>query len=198
MEKKSNPIPYVGCLRVGNYRLWRSKINKGTKKAVDAIFVADAANQWQTRVVETSTMYASIMDACNGADEAVRDGFLEMLFTNMFRVCTMASVPLHDGFSVLCEMLTLPYLLLPKRDMKKRLVRGLKKAGMKRKERKAHVSKMLEYRKDLYKVIDDRIAGIVEDYERSMDERLAAEPEAEKAIDHDEVAEQAFAVLEKE
>lgn len=199
MEEKvrgKNPIPYAGCIRVGDYRVWRGKAPAGGGHRVDAVYVADIADQWQVRVLETSSMYATIAEACSSADQDLRDKMLGMIFTNMFRVCTIPSVPLHDGFSILSEMLEYPYLLLSEWKMRRRMSKSLKKAGMGWKARRKFIGEMKEHRKALYRLIENRIAGVIDSYENQMEERLEeSKKTSDKLLDQDNVLDDAEKIL---
>ena len=93
------------------------------------------------------------------------------------------------------EMMTYPYLLLPEKEMKKRMKELLKKAGMKSGSAEKHITEMADYRRRLYEVIDQKIQRLVEAYEELQAERRGKEEASEKAMEQDEIAEQAMDIL---
>lgn len=207
MEKKNNDfgpfvIPMVKAVRIGNYKLWRTKfpVGKGRDKAdIDCINVSNLDGSWSVRIPSTMLMYGTVCNGYATADEERRNNFLGMLFTNMYNICTNASEGLHDGFFFLTEMMTFPYLLLPEKEMKRRMEKGFEHAGMDKKAWKAHIAKLLDYRHQLYELMDNKIDRFIAAYEEQL-ERMRAynENEAEEDMKHDEIAEEALKIATDE
>lgn len=191
-------IPFGKAVRVGNFKLWRGNyVMAGGKDrtSIECVHVSNVDGSWMVRIPSTSQMYSTIMNGYATVEETLRENFLGMLFTNMYNVCAIPSEALHDAFYFLTEMMTFPYLLLPEKEMEKRMKENMKKLGIDKSRAKDHVSKMMEYRKGLYELIERKKSAFIDDYERQQAERMAKEPEAEKQLDSDAIAEQAVDIL---
>jgi hypothetical protein len=92
-------------------------------------------------------------------------------------------------------MMSFPYNLLPEKEMVKRMKDNMKKLGVDKKQADEHISKMVEYRKQLYELIERKKAAFIEDYERQQSERWAKEGEAQEQLEQDDTAEQMLEVL---
>ena len=57
---------------------------------------------------------------------------------------------------------------------------------------------MMDYRRQLYELIERKKTAYIEEYERQQKERWEKEPEAQKQLEQDEIAEQAIDILNKE
>ena len=175
MDKgKDMQIPYVKPVRIGNFKMWRSRyrIDKGDKTGLDCINVSTMDGAWMVRVPSTSAMYATFTSAWNTADEDIRQQFLGMLTTNMYNISSINSEALHDAFFFLQEEI----------------------GGDKDKFEK-HIEKMCEYRRKLYELIEQKKARFIAEYERQIAERRAKEEDADKQLRQDEIAEQAMEML---
>lgn len=194
-------IPFGKAARVGNFKLWRSRMGVGSgrdKTQAEVINVSNLDGSWKVQIPSTSEMFGFICSQYATVDFDMRDRMLGMIFTNQMNVSLMPSPALHDGFWLLTEMMAFPYLLLSEKEMKERMVRGMKALGMEKQRIKEHVGEMLEYRRKLYGLIEQRKSAVIEAYEQQQAERRAAEPEAEKQLDQDEIAEQALDILGEE
>ena len=191
-------IPFNRAVRVGNYKLWRGRKEIGTgkdKAAIETVNVSDLDGSWKVQIPSTSTMFGFICSQYATVDEKLRENILGMIFTNMLNVSLTSSPALHDGFWFLTEMMTFPYLLLPEKEMKERMEKSLKAAGLDKDRRKEHIGKMTDYRRQLYELIERKKASFIEEYERQQAERISKEEDAEKALEQDEIAEQAMEML---
>ena len=197
---KDNPleIPYNRAVRVGNFKLWRSKyvVASGKEKtSVDCLHVSSLDGAWMTRIPATSGMYGFFLSQYATVDENLRENILGMLLTNMLNICLTPSVALHDALFFLTEMMTFPYNLLPEKEMVKRMKENMKKLGVDKKQAEDHINKMVEYRKQLYELIERKKSAFIEEYERQQEERWAKEDEAQKQLEQDDTAEQMLEVL---
>ncbi len=203
MAKKvvmNNPleIPYNRAVRVGNFKLWRSKyvIAGGKEKtSIDSLNISNLDGSWMTRIPATSGMYSLFLAQYATVEEELRDNVLGMIMTNQLNVCLTPSPALHDALFFLTEMMSFPYNLLPEKEMVKRMKDNMKKLGVDKKQADEHISKMVEYRKQLYELIERKKAAFIEEYERQQEERWAKEDEAQKQLEQDATAEQMLETL---
>lgn len=203
--KEISAIPYAKPVRVGNYRLWRGKVSvslpseegdvASQRYSVEVLNVSNLDGSWKVQVPQTSMMYGTIVQAYNTTDLELRDNFLGMLFTNMSNVCLISSEALHDAFFFLTEMMSFPYLLLPEKEMRRRMSDRMKELGIEKKRRDAHISEMVEYRRGLYELVEKKKARFLAEYERQQRESTKNEEELLKAMEQDEIAEQAMDVM---
>lgn len=201
MENNQLLIPFVKPARVGNFKLWRGKINLGSRKEkieIECVNVSNLEGSWMVRIPSTSEMFGFICSQYATVDTEMRDKILGMVFTNMHNVNLIPSPALQDGFWFLTEMMTFPYLLLSEKEMEKRMYNGMKELGIDKKKTDSHVKEMVSYRRQLYELIEKKKLQLIEEYERQQAERRAKEEESMKALDQDEIAEQAIDVLNKE
>lgn len=226
MEKKINDleknghilIPFGKASRVGNYKVWRSKFNltpsdeqrakvrkdsNGTRKAVgfeiEQINISNLDGSWSTKIPQTCGMYAVISMAYDNPKIEDRDLFLTNLFGNMLNVCTVDNTYIHDGFSVFLEMMQVPYLLLPEKEMVKRMKADWKPSEKESEEDIAkHINDMVKYRRELYEFIEKKKADYIDFYEKQRELAKKQEEAAMTDIENAEKAEEAAKVLNKE
>ena len=222
MAENKNPIPFGKAMRVGNYKIWRSRTSVsympteeqrkkireesgGTKKAVPAKFEIDVLNvsnldgTWSVKIPSTINMYANILLAFD-EEEKRRDEFLTMLFGNMLSVCTVSNPYDHDAFNFHMNIMQNPYMLLPEKEMVKKFKEGFKKAGEKdKKEIDAYIEQMCKMRTQLYEMVEKKKADFIADYEADLERARQREEKAQEDLRHEELAEQANDILnEKE
>lgn len=201
---KENPlvIPFGKATRVGNFKLWRGNYvidgDKKSKNYIECVHISNLDGSWMVRIPSTSASFGFICSQYATVDEKMREDFLGMVFTNMMNICLTPSEALHDGFWFLSEMMTFPYNLLPEKEMEKRMKENMKKLGIDKAKVKEHISKMMEYRRGLYELIERKKNAYIEEYERQQAERWAKEEEEQKRLEQDEVAEQALEILNKD
>ena len=203
MAKENNDllIPFGKPARVGNFKLWRGKYNLGSgkdKTAIECVHVSNLDGSWMVRIPSTSEMFGFIVSQYATVDTEMREKILGMIFTNMHNINLIPSPALHDGFWFLTEMMTFPYMLLSEKDMVKRMEKGMKAIGVDRKKADDHIKEMVAYRKQLYDLIERKKGQLIEEYERQQAERRGKEEESLKALEQDEIAEQAISVLNEE
>lgn len=204
MEKliNDNPlvIPMGKAARIGNFKLWRGKyvLGKGKEKAeIECVHVSNLDGSWMVRIPATSMMFSTIVNGYATTDDKLREQFLGMIFTNMYNIGTVPSVALHDAFYFLTEMMTYPYMLLPEKEMEKRMKVHLMESGMEKSKVKEHIAKMMEYRHGLYELIERKKKDFIDEYERQQADMRRKEPEALKMMEQDAVAEDMMNELEK-
>lgn len=220
-EKQLRPIPYGKAGRVGNYKIWRNKFtvtvepteeqrkqvreeSGGKKRAVnkdypiDCIYISTLDGSWSTKIPQTSSMY-SLITMVYGEDDKDMEGFLKMVFGNMSSVCLISNEYLHDAFMFLRDMMQTPYLLLEEDDMVARMKAGFEKNGITDQEKvDGHINSMVEYRKKVYDLIEEKKSAFITAYEKELEARWEEEEKAQKDLERDEVAEQAEQVLNME
>lgn len=218
MAENKNPIPFGKAMRIGNYKVWRSKSSisytpteeerqktrsesNGTRKAVTAKFNIDVINisnldgSWSTKIPSTMGMYSIILQAFE-QKENDRDMFLTMLFGNFLSICTVSNVFIHDAFSFLMNIMQFPYILLPEKEMVKRMKQGYKNNGGTDKAAiDEHIKKMCDYRKQLYDMIEKKKNEFVDAYEAELEMARRREESAQDDLKHEELAEQADEIL---
>lgn len=123
MDRK---IPFIKPARVGNFKIWRTKIVAGTGKDkydVEQVCISDLDGMWQVRIPATNAMFAAISGLY--ADESLTPS-LSTIFTNMLIVSTTANGYFHRAVQM-CESVYFNPDLLAKRKERKGLVKEAKK-----------------------------------------------------------------------
>ena len=197
--KEESKIPFVKAARVGNFKVWRSRITVSgmDSKSVEAINVSNLDGSWKVQIPQTMMMFGTISQGFAVDDEQRREQFLGAVFGNIYNISTNSSVALHDGLCFLTEMLTFPYMLLDEKEMVKRMKAVYKADGVDKKDADSQIEEMVAYRSRLYELIGKKKADYLEEYERQRLERREKEPDALKQLEQDALAEQAMEVLEK-
>ena len=224
MEKLLNnerpTIPYNKAARVGNYKVWRSKGKRtatptdeerkkireesfGKRHAVAKTFdmeyinVSNLDGSWSVKIPATSMMYATICEGYAIENVLERERYLTIIFANFINVTTNTNLALHDGLYFLTEMLSYPYLMLPEKEMKKRMESWLKVQDVENSAIKENINKMTEYRRSLYKLIDKKIKDYIDYYESERLKAKKSEEDALNALKQDELAEQAASIIDE-
>jgi len=215
-KKELRPIPFGKAARVGNYKLWRSKFtlsveptdeerkkvreeSGGKKRAVkkdypiDCISISNLDGSWMVKIPQTSSMYGLITMTYG---EGTNEMFLEMLFGNMMSVCLISNEYLHDAFMFLRDMMQTPYLLLDEGDMVSRMRAGFDRNGISKEKAEENINAMCEYRKKVYDLIAEKKSRFITAYEEQLEQQWKMEEAEDKALERDEVAEQALEVLD--
>ena len=219
MAENKNPIPFGKAMRIGNYKIWRSKSSisytpsdeerakmreesNGKRKTITAKYDIDVINvsnldgSWSTKIPSTQGMYSTIMLAFE-QKEKDRDTFLTMLFGNFYMCCTVNNVFIHDAFSCLMNIMQFPYVLLPEKEMVKRMKEGYKKTGGTDKDAmNNHIAKMCDYRTQLFAMIEKKKSEFIEAYEAELEMSRRREESAQEDLKHEELAEQAADIVE--
>ena len=173
-EDKKNTIPFVKPVRVGNFKLWRSKtsVGKGKDKMdIEAINVSNLDGTWSVRIPSTFEMFGMVVAAylwynSDDADEKKRgEDYLFTVFSNMMYVSSVCNGFYHRGVQMVSTVYAYPDVL---RDRKK--FKSLKK------EVQGTIDRFLDWRKDYDKYLE------------------SLEP-TEKELMQDEIAEKAMNIL---
>ena len=178
------------------YVLEHGKV-KAERFDLECVNVSNLDCTWKVQIPSTSSVYLMICDAYNTTDDEIREKFLGMIFANYYNLCTTNSEALHDAFFFLHEMMTFPYLLLSEKEMKSRMKSNLKFFGMDKSKIGDYISKVLDYRKQLYELIEQKKERLIADYERQMAEHMRADSEEEEQAENDVMAETAMQVLDE-
>ena len=197
---KENPliIPFGKAVRVGNFKLWRGNYVTASGKertSIECVHVSSLDGSWMVRIPSTERMFSYICSQFATFDEEIREKTLGVAFSNMIQVCLIPSEALHDAFNFLVQMMTFPYMLLPEKEMEKRMKENMSKLGIEKSKAKEHIGKMIDYRRQLYELIERKKAAFLEEYERQQAERWASEEKAQESLHQDELAEQAMDIL---
>ena len=205
MAKNANDnpliIPFGKATRVGNFKLWRGNYTLGRgkdKTDIECVYVSSIDGSYMVRIPATSGMFSFICNQYATTDPDMRDNILGMVFTNFYNIVTTPSPVLHDSLFFLTEMLLFPYLILSEDEMRKRMAESLRISGMDDEKAIEHINKMVEYRKQLWELIEKKKNTLISDYELQLAERRGKEEEADKELEHDELAEQAINELNKQ
>ena len=204
MAKNANDnpliIPFGKATRVGNFKLWRGNYTLGRgkdKTDIECVYVSSIDGSYMVRIPATSGMFSFICNQYATTDPDMRDNILGMVFTNFWNICNTPSPVLHDSLFFFTEMLSFPYLILSEDEMRKRMAENLRISGIDDEKAIEHINKMVEYRKQLWELIEKKKNTLISDYELQLAERRGKEEEADKELEHDELAEQAINELNK-
>ena len=201
MEKlingKDNPlvIPFSKAVRVGNFKLWRSNyaLVHGKEKAIiECVNVSSIDGSWMVRIPSTSAMYGFICNQYATTDPNIKENILGMVFTNFYNIVNTPSPVLHDSLFFLVEMMSFPYLILSEEEMGRRMAEGLRADGMSDEKANEHITKMLEYRRKLWELIEKKKDAFIADYELQQAERRNNASESKKEMEQEELAEEAM------
>lgn len=116
MDKRK--IPFVKPARVGNYKLWRTRVTAGKgkdKTDIEQICVSDLEGLWQTKVPATSECFAMLTELY--ADER-NNGALESIFTNMLAMSSIYNGYFHRAVQMCLSVYFNPDLLRKKQQRK--------------------------------------------------------------------------------
>lgn len=173
-EKNKAVIPFVKPVRVGNFKLWRTRVDMGKKTTIEAINISDLDGAWCVRVPQTFEMFGLLTIAyqwINGNDAAERErgeAYLRTMISNMFYVSSVSNGYYGQAVQMVSAIYADPALLTDK-DKNKQL----------KKEVDSLKKKYLAWREE-------------------YDKRMAQNEPTEKEAEQEEIAEQAMNVLEKE
>ena len=198
-EQNQLLIPFIKPVRVGNFKLWRGKyVLKSGKDSseIECIHVSNLDGSWMIRIPSTMSLFATICNGYATVDKELRNNFLGMILSNIYNIGTSSSEALHDALFFLTEMMTFPYLLLPEKEMQKRMEKAMKARGFDKGKRKEHIGRMCDYRKQLYELVERKKERLIDEYERQQGLQLEYERVAEaEDLKNDELAEQSIEIL---
>lgn len=111
-------IPFVRPARVGNYKIWRSKVIAGKGKdklAIEQVCISDLEGLWQVKIPATSDMFAAISEMY--ADEKMVSA-LSTIVTNMLGVTSVTNGYFHRAVQMCSAVYFNPDLLRKKKERK--------------------------------------------------------------------------------
>lgn len=111
-------IPFIRPARVGNYKVWRTKVTarKGKDKFdIEQICVSDLEGAWVTKVPQTSECFAMLTELY--ADER-NEGALSSIFTNMLAMSSIYNGYFHRAVQMCLSVYFNPDLLRKKKERK--------------------------------------------------------------------------------
>jgi hypothetical protein len=218
-EDKKNLIPYQKAVRVGNFKLWRSKSviaympsdeerakvreeSKGKMKAVgkkvdiDVLNISNLDGSWKTQIPSTCSLYSVIVDGYATSDEKIREQFLAgEVFSDMEIINTCGSVILHHSFKLLFNALNYPVLFMTEQEIKdwaKKLYDKKDKKLM-----KEHVENLLKDRKEFFELIEKERKEYLSSWQEQVLKHRNEEETHLEAIKKDEIAEEALDLITK-
>ena len=111
-------IPFIKPARVGNYKIWRTRVTakKGKDKFdIEQICVSDLEGAWVTKVPQTSECFAMLTGLY--ADER-NEGALSSIFTNMLAMSSIYNGYFHRAVQMCLSIYFNPDLLRKKKERK--------------------------------------------------------------------------------
>ena len=153
-------IPFGKPSQVGNYRIWRGKINTGrgkNKMSLEQINVCDIEGVWQVKIPSTVGMFAMIRDLYGKGDNVT----LEALFGNMMYASIIPNGYFHQAINIIATIYAHPNLLDEDDDEHKTLVGNVR----------ALVKGFLRWRKEY----DKRMAGDEQSEQDIMNDEVVGE-----------------------
>ena len=115
MDRK---IPFVKPVRVGNYKLWRTKVTTGKgkdKTDIEQVCISDLEGLWQVKIPATFAMFADISEMY--ADEKMTPA-LSTIVSNMLGVTTVTNGYFHRAVQMISTVYFNPDLLRDKKQRK--------------------------------------------------------------------------------
>lgn len=115
MDRK---IPFVKPVRVGNYKLWRTKVTTGKgkdKTDIEQVCISDLEGLWQVKIPATFSMFAAISEMY--ADEKMTPA-LSTIVANMLGVTTVTNGYFHRAVQMISTVYFNPDLLRDKKQRK--------------------------------------------------------------------------------
>ena len=167
--EEERKIPYVGCVRIGNFKLWKSRQRKKEKIDIDVLNISDLDGTWSVKIPQTYLAYPMI-EQCykEGNDE-----FLHTYIANVNFVSAIANGFYQRGVAMVGHAYLKPELL---------------QEDYKPETGPSHADMMDEAKKIC--------EGFLEWYDEVMKERkAAAAKDGEKALEEDEMADKAAEIL---
>lgn len=122
-----NKIPFYRAVRVGNFKLWRSRIKMKTsdgKMSSECLSVSTLGGEWMVRIPDTWEMFGQITAAYNDTlsddqeTKAVGESLLSTLCSNMLYVSCTANGYYLQGVKMLTAAFYNPDILRDKKLLK--------------------------------------------------------------------------------
>lgn len=199
-ERNELLIPFVKPARVGNFKLWRSKINLGGKKdktEIECVNVSNLEGSWTVRIPSTSTLFSVIVSNYATIDTDLREQFLAgEVLSNLEVLNTSGSVILHHAFRLLFQALSYPIFFMTEKEVEDWVKSTFK--SMDKKQRKQHLDNLLKERREFYDLVEKERNDYISTWKEQHAMIKDKEDESQKQLEQDEIAEQAIDVLNKE
>lgn len=103
-DSKDYYIPFGKPVRVGNFKLWRSRMNVGTgrnKFSIEQVNVSSLDEAWQVKIPATVNMFSMIRDlyseSVGGENPDVRRAQLSDILANMMYVSVIPNGYFHEA-----------------------------------------------------------------------------------------------------
>lgn len=97
--KKYREIPFGKPARIGNFKMWRTKVKVDKKQTVEAIVVSDVEGLWKVQIPETYLMFRALTDLYSTED--LEDFNILFSFLSNFNFCTSISLGVFQNFLIL-------------------------------------------------------------------------------------------------
>lgn len=105
--EEERKIPYVGCVRIGNFKLWKAKEHKKGKVDLDVLRISDLEGTWSVKIPQTYLAYPMIEAAyAEGNDE-----FLHTYIANVNFVTAISNGFYQRGVAMVGHAYLKPELL---------------------------------------------------------------------------------------
>ena len=92
-------IPFGKAVRIGNFKMWRTKVKVDKKKTIEAIVVSDVEGLWKVQIPETYLMFRALTDLYSTEDK--HDFDILFSFLSNFNFCTSISLGVFQNFLIL-------------------------------------------------------------------------------------------------
>lgn len=99
MEKSPREIPFVKPVRIGNFKMWRSKVRLKKKEAIETIVITNLEGTWKVQIPKTYLMFRALSDLY--ATEDPNDLNILFSFVSNFNFCTQISHGSFQNFLIL-------------------------------------------------------------------------------------------------
>lgn len=102
--EEERKIPYVGCARVGNFKLWKSRVRE---RKTDVLHISDMDGTWAVKIPQTYLAFPMIEEAYKEGN----DEYLHTVISNMNFVCAIANGFYQRGVAMVGHAYLKPELL---------------------------------------------------------------------------------------
>ena len=98
-EKRPREIPFVKPVRIGNFKMWRTKVRLNKKEIIEAIVITNLEGTWKVQIPQTYLMFRALSDLY--ATEDLNDLNILFSFVSNFNFCTQISHGSFQNFLIL-------------------------------------------------------------------------------------------------
>ena len=98
-EKKGREIPFGKPARIGNFKMWRTKVGVGKKETIEAIVISNLDGTWKVQIPQTYLMFRALTDLFSTEDN--KDLEIIFSFITNFNFCTSISHGHFQDFLIL-------------------------------------------------------------------------------------------------